>query len=58
MKLSKNLNLVEVTRSESAKRNGIDNTPTSEHLENLKKLAINIFQPIRDHFKTPIRISS
>lgn len=58
MKLSKNLSLVEVIRSESAKRNGIDNSPTPQHLENLKKLATNIFQPIRDHFKTPIIISS
>lgn len=58
MKLSKNLDLSEVTRSESAKRNGIDNLPTPQHLENLKKLAVNIFQPIRDHFKVPIRISS
>lgn len=58
MKLSKNLTLAEVIRSESAKRNGIDNFPTPEHLENLKKLAVNIFQPIRDHFKTPIIISS
>ena len=58
MKLSKNLDLTEVTRSESAKRNGIDNTPTPEHLENLKKVALNIFQPIREHFKTAINISS
>lgn len=58
MKLSKNLSLIEVTRSESAKRNDIDNTPTPEHLENLKKLALNIFQPVRDHFKTAINISS
>ena len=58
MKLSKNLDLTEVVRSESAKRNGVDNTPTPEHLENLKKLAVNIFQPIRDYFKKPIVISS
>jgi zinc D-Ala-D-Ala carboxypeptidase len=58
MKLSENLDLSEVTRSESAKRNGISNTPTPEHIENLKTLAENIFQPIRDHFKKPIRISS
>ena len=58
MKLSENLDLSEVTRSESAKRNGISNTPTPEHIENLKALAENIFQPIRDHFKKPIRISS
>ena len=58
MKLSKNLTLIEVTRSESAKRNGIDNTPTPKHLENLKVIANRIFQPIREYFKTSINISS
>ena len=58
MKLSENLDLSEVIRSESAKRNNISNAPTTEHIENLKALAENIFQPIRDHFKKPIRISS
>jgi uncharacterized protein (DUF433 family) len=58
MKLSENLNLSEVTRSESAKRSGIDNMPTEKHLESLKILATNIFQPIREHFGTPIHISS
>jgi len=58
MQLSKNLSLAEVVRSESAKRRGIKNMPTPEHLENLKKLAEKIFQPIRDHFGVPIHISS
>jgi hypothetical protein len=58
MKLSENLDLSEVTRSESAKRSGIDNMPTEKHLESLKLLATNIFQPIREHFKVPIHISS
>jgi zinc D-Ala-D-Ala carboxypeptidase len=58
MKLSKNLTLAEVVRSETAKRIGIDNTPTEKHLDNLKTLAKEIFQPIRDHFKKPIHISS
>ena len=58
MQLSENLSLVEVTRSESAKRFGISNTPTPEHIENFKKLAVNIFQPIRKHFGKPIHISS
>ena len=34
------------------------NQPTPEHLENFKKLAENIFEPIRNHFKEPIFISS
>ena len=58
MKLSNNLELVEVTRSETAKRKGIINEPTSEHLINLKELANKVFQPIREHFKAPIFISS
>jgi hypothetical protein len=58
MQLSKNLALSEVTRSETAKRKGISNMPTEEHIENFKKLAENVFQPIRDHFGVPIRISS
>lgn len=58
MKLSKNLDLIEVTRSTEAKRRGINNNPTAEHLENLKVLAENVFQPIREHFKVPIHISS
>lgn len=58
MQLSKNLSLAEVVRSESAKRRGINNMPTADHLQNLKELALNVFQPIRDHFKVPIHISS
>jgi hypothetical protein len=58
MQLSTNLSLAEVTRSETAKRRGISNMPTAEHIENFKKLAANIFQPIREHFGKPIIISS
>ena len=58
MKLSEHLDLAEVTRSETAKRKGISNMPTPEHLENFKKLANNIFEPIRKHFGVPIHISS
>jgi len=58
VKLSKNLSLGEFTLSQTAKREGIDNTPNEKHLEAAKLLAENIFQPIRDHFATPIFISS
>jgi hypothetical protein len=58
MQLSKNLSLSEVTNSNTAKRKGISNMPTPEHIENFKKLAENVFQPIRDHFGVPIKISS
>ena len=58
MQLSKNLSLAEVMRSETAKRKGISNMPTPEHIENFKLLAENVFQPIREHFGVPIHISS
>jgi hypothetical protein len=58
MKISQHLNLSELTRSDSAKRNGIDNNPTAEHLENFKLLAEKVFEPIRLHFGVPIHISS
>ena len=58
MKLSKNLSLAEVTKSATAKRQGIANEPTIDHLESLKAVAENIFQPIREEFMCPIFISS
>jgi hypothetical protein len=58
MKISPNLNLAELTRSHTAKKHGIDNTPTAKHLENFKLLAERVFEPIRAHFGVPIFISS
>lgn len=58
MKLSENLSLSEVIRSESAKRLGLSNMPTELHISNLKLLAEHIFQPIRQNFRCPIHISS
>ena len=58
MKLSKHLDIGEVIRSESAKREGIINMPTPEHYENLKVIAEKVFEPIREHFGVPILISS
>ena len=58
MKLSKNLSLGEVIKSNTAIRRGIDNTPTDAHIENLKYLAEKVFQPIREHFGCPIFVSS
>lgn len=58
MKLSEHLDLSEVIRSESAKRNGLSNMPIEAHIKNLKLLAENIFQPIRNNFRCPIHISS
>ena len=58
MVLSEHFTLAEAIRSESAKRNGISNMPSPEHIANLKQLAENIFEPIRANFRCPILISS
>ena len=58
MKLSENFSLNEMTKSQTATRKGIDNTPSEEHKQNLKALCENILQPIRDHYKKPVRITS
>ena len=42
----------------TAKRLNIDNTPDEWTTENLRQIAINIFQPLRDSFKCPIFVSS
>jgi hypothetical protein len=57
MKLSEHFALAEFTRSESAKRHGVSNEPTPEHLENLKVLCEKVLEPIRVKFG-PINISS
>jgi hypothetical protein len=57
-KICEFLTLGEVIRSESAKRNGISNMPTPEHLENLKALGVNVFDKVRKHLGVPIGISS
>jgi len=58
MKLSENFSLNELTKSQTATRKGIDNKPTTEQVENLKSLSINILQKIRDHYERPVRVTS
>ncbi len=57
MRLSKNFTLSEVTRSNTARRLNIDNTPKNEHLKNMQRLITNLIQPMRDELG-PIRITS
>ena len=58
MKLTENFSLNELTKSQTAERKGIDNTPSAEHQENLKSLCEMILQPIRDHFGQVVSVSS
>ena len=50
MNLSKNFTLTEYTKSQTALRQGIDNTPNDEHLASAKLLFEKVVQPVRDHF--------
>jgi len=58
MKLSENFSLEELTKSQTATRKGIDNTPSPEHQDNLKMLCTHVLQPIRNHFGQVVTISS
>jgi len=58
MQLSEHLTLAEATKSQTATRLGIDNSPTIAHLEALRSVAKNIFEPIRNHFGVPIAVTS
>jgi len=56
--ISKHLTLEELTYSETAIKLGIVNVPNQLQTENLKTLALKVFEPVREHFGVPIHISS
>ena len=58
MQLSKHFSLEEMTKSQTASRKGIDNTPTQEVVENLKLLCENVLEYIRVRFGKPITVNS
>jgi hypothetical protein len=58
MNLSKNLTLKEAVKSTIAIQRGIKNEPEQWQIDNMKRLAENVFQPVRDYFGVPIGVSS
>tara|TARA_B110000285_G_scaffold232631_1_gene304121 strand:- start:1246 stop:1710 length:465 start_codon:yes stop_codon:yes gene_type:complete len=58
MQLSKNFSLSEMTKSDTAARKGIENTPTDQHKESMKLLCDTILQPVREHFAKSVRVTS
>ena len=50
MNLTRNFSLLELTKSDTAIRRGIDNEPNANQIDKLKLLCENILQPVRDHF--------
>jgi hypothetical protein len=58
MNLTANFSLHELTKSETALRMGLDNTPGPVETEYLKILAERVLQPIRDHFQKGVKVNS
>jgi len=58
MKVSKHVSLKEVSKSHTAIKNGIDNTPTGDHLLNIKELCYHVFEPLREWVGGAIKINS
>ena len=56
--ISKHISYKEGVYSITAIRKGIDNEPNEEQLSNMKLVAEKIFEPVRTHFKVPIKVNS
>lgn len=57
MKLTEHFSLEELTRSQTAARKNLDNTPSPEVVEELKKVAL-VLEVIRKDLRAPIVVSS
>ena len=57
-RLTANFTLEELIVSPTAKRLGLPNTPSPEHIANMKYVCEKILEPVRAHFGKPIQINS
>lgn len=58
MQLTQNFSLAEMIKSDTALRHGLDNNPPPHVVENLRQLCIHVLQPIRDYFRTGVKVNS
>jgi hypothetical protein len=58
MKLTENFSLSEMVKSETALRQNLDNTPSDAEIANLKLLAENVLQKVRDHYGKGVKVNS
>ena len=58
MQLSKHFSLKEMTKSMTAQRRGIDNTPGAGEIKSLGDLCYEVLEPLRAHFDKPVTITS
>ena len=56
--LTKNFSLAELTKSETALRFDMENTPGAVEIANLTDLAGKVLQPVRDHFGKGVKVNS
>ena len=56
--ISKHISWREATHSATAEKKEIENTPNEGAVQNMKKLAKNVFEPLREWAAEPIRVNS
>jgi zinc D-Ala-D-Ala carboxypeptidase len=58
MNLTDNFTLAEMVKSDTALRHDMDNTPGEIEIENLKRLAEKVLQPVREHYQRGVKVNS
>jgi hypothetical protein len=58
MQLTENFSLHELTKSETALRLNLDNTPNEDTIDSLRLLAQKVLQPVRDHYGMGVKVNS
>ena len=56
--LTTNFSLHELTKSDTALRHDLDNTPSEAETESLRLLCEKVLQPVRDHFGKGVKVNS
>ncbi|MGA1703228.1 MAG: D-Ala-D-Ala carboxypeptidase family metallohydrolase [Methylophilaceae bacterium] len=57
-RITEHISLNEAIQSYTAKRLGIDNTPSDYHITNMVGVAENVFEPLRSWVGGPVKINS
>lgn len=57
-KISEHISYAEAVKSNTAIKFGIDNTPDKATIERMKHVAVQVFEPLRNHFGIPIGVTS
>jgi zinc D-Ala-D-Ala carboxypeptidase len=58
MKLSANFSLAEMTKSDTALRLDMENTPGDDEIANMTALCDNVLQKVRDHYGMGVKVNS